>query len=1346
MALAKIGQPDDQKPSTQDKGLSDSKFFKSLFEVKQGRENSKAVEGATSSYLQKQDKRMEERLLLKKIANNTDTIIDLLKSENNRKKGSDFNMMDLLKWLLPLGLALPGLISPEKAKPVTTIVKATATGAKALAKGANMAAEAAQTAGKTGKIVDAASTAGKALGKFGDSKLLNKVVRYSSLGMMGGRLLDGDYLGAGGEAASLGMHEASRKVKNPKAKAILTALSFGTDAALMARDYLKGDKKEGKEEGKEAEPTIKKEESPEVQAGGIGLGSAGLLAAGVIGSAATRGALSGGTLAAGGKALSPIVEAAHIFKKIIGEASGTAGKAVSGIIEKISSLFGSGGKAALSTIVKAGASTIGKGGATALAALSTIGKGGAGAGKATSEVIEKAGKAGAGTIVKAGAKMGAKILPGVGLAMGAIGAYDRIGQGDYLGAAGEAISGIASLLPGLGTAASIAIQGGLAYRDYVKETAQDTAELGSITKDSVDKLTEENNKQASLITDTNNNITKSATDMASTVLMTGASLLSFTSLFGLNIGSWLAGSTELFGKAFNSLSSFSSSITEKMKQLGSSTWNKLTGGFTETGSDGAYTGTADKKRLKSELGKGIISSSNLGAVSSSFESGAVGVGTVSSGTGDHGGVSYGKHQMTAKTMTGFLNSKYGTEFKKEFDGLTPGSKEFSDKYKMVAKNKGDKFEVAQQKYTNKEYIGVAAHTLTKKYNFDVTKRSRAVMEALYSTAIQYGPQKAVDKFAKVIGKNGDKLTDEQILIALQDNKAKTINADFSSSSADVKKGVADRIQTEKQMLLNINKVNGGSVGTGGAVAGLEGAQSGGSLAPAKSAPATGSTAKGGTATGDTTKNNAKGGAADWDLDKLAAEAVSNAKGRKATGRCAEYVRKALEVAQNKKLFSGGLGNANEYPKKLPGIKWTCVGQNLSSFKKGDIAVFPKTGSEKGKKYGHVAIFTGSVWVSDYIQPHIQPNRALGNFPYSIWRAISGTSNGAAVGAEPGEEDSSAAGALTGAGGEDSSADSNPLDTAINAAAGALASVVTALGNSESLKSAVDFVNSAKIETSKQNIGNDVDMTGFSKISSKDQIDGGKYKFGEGGGIDEDILFNPNLERQKQGDDILGMAGSIPGIVRQKQGDDILGMAGSIPGVVRQKQGADILGMAGSIPGVVRQGDGQAGARKSKKKKWWEGLFSGSSAGLFGDLANIFGLGDEYNMASEIYGVSNSGGDLGDWAKNKAAKKLQDMSGELQKGGDVGIIPGILGPDIEGKNKIDGYISETNAKYNEYKRSGGNKSGESMPPELANLPNTSMAGSGKSNNNIDGLSSSLITRNPDSIFRAVCISIMKATTT
>ena len=187
-------------------------------------------------------------------------------------------------------------------------------------------------------------------------------------------------------------------------------------------------------------------------------------------------------------------------------------------------------------------------------------------------------------------------------------------------------------------------------------------------------------------------------------------------------------------------------------------------------------------------------------------------------------------------------------------------------------------------------------------------------------------------------------------------------------------------------------------------------------------------------------------------------------------------------------------------------------------------------------------------------------------------------------------------------------------------------------------------------------------------------------------------------------------------------------------------------MAGSIPGVVRQGDGQAGGRKSKKKKWWEGLFSGSSAGLFGNLANIFGLGDEYNMASEIYGVSNSGGDLGDWAKNKATKKLQDMSGELQKGGDVGIVPGILGPDIEGKNKIDGYISETNAKYNEYKRSGGNKSGESMPPELANLPNTSMAGSGKSNNNIDGLSSSLITRNPDSIFRAVCISIMKATTT
>ena len=51
----------------------------------------------------------------------------------------------------------------------------------------------------------------------------------------------------------------------------------------------------------------------------------------------------------------------------------------------------------------------------------------------------------------------------------------RAMEGDYAGAALELASGGASLIPGAGTAASIAIDAGLAARDFSKATSGDTA-------------------------------------------------------------------------------------------------------------------------------------------------------------------------------------------------------------------------------------------------------------------------------------------------------------------------------------------------------------------------------------------------------------------------------------------------------------------------------------------------------------------------------------------------------------------------------------------------------------------------------------------------------------------------------------------------------------------------------------------------------------------------------------------------------------------------------------------------------------------------------------------------------
>ena len=59
-----------------------------------------------------------------------------------------------------------------------------------------------------------------------------------------------------------------------------------------------------------------------------------------------------------------------------------------------------------------------------------------------------------------------KALPGVGLAFGAADAYRRATKGDYTGAALAGASGLASMVPGIGTAASLGLDAANAARDY----------------------------------------------------------------------------------------------------------------------------------------------------------------------------------------------------------------------------------------------------------------------------------------------------------------------------------------------------------------------------------------------------------------------------------------------------------------------------------------------------------------------------------------------------------------------------------------------------------------------------------------------------------------------------------------------------------------------------------------------------------------------------------------------------------------------------------------------------------------------------------------------------------------
>ncbi len=68
-------------------------------------------------------------------------------------------------------------------------------------------------------------------------------------------------------------------------------------------------------------------------------------------------------------------------------------------------------------------------------------------------------------VAQAAGKGIGRFIPGVGAALGAYDAYNRAKQGDWAGAGLSALGGAASLIPGVGTAASLGIAGAQALRD-----------------------------------------------------------------------------------------------------------------------------------------------------------------------------------------------------------------------------------------------------------------------------------------------------------------------------------------------------------------------------------------------------------------------------------------------------------------------------------------------------------------------------------------------------------------------------------------------------------------------------------------------------------------------------------------------------------------------------------------------------------------------------------------------------------------------------------------------------------------------------------------------------------------
>jgi murein DD-endopeptidase MepM/ murein hydrolase activator NlpD len=193
----------------------------------------------------------------------------------------------------------------------------------------------------------------------------------------------------------------------------------------------------------------------------------------------------------------------------------------------------------------------------------------------------------------------------------------------------------------------------------------------------------------------------------------------------------------------------------------------------------------------------------LGTLSAKYETGGRGPGTVSTGAGDPGGVSYGSYQMATKMgVPQKFVKQTGFPWLADFQNFTAGTADFTACWKRIAANEPDAFQKCQHKYIKKTHYDLLAAKILSDDGLDVNTRSRALQDVVWSTAVQHGGATSMvhKALANVTCARTDAGFDEQLIRAIYAERGRK-KADgnlvyFSRSSPNVQKGVANRFKNE----------------------------------------------------------------------------------------------------------------------------------------------------------------------------------------------------------------------------------------------------------------------------------------------------------------------------------------------------------------------------------------------------------------------------------------------------------------------------------------------------------------------------------------------------------------------
>jgi len=198
----------------------------------------------------------------------------------------------------------------------------------------------------------------------------------------------------------------------------------------------------------------------------------------------------------------------------------------------------------------------------------------------------------------------------------------------------------------------------------------------------------------------------------------------------------------------------------------------------------------------------------LGGLSEQYETGGRGPGTVSTGAGDPGGVSYGSYQLaTNRGRPQEFLADEGSQWAAEFGGAAPGSDAFSNTWRTIAAREPDAFGDAQHAFIQRTHHDVQVDRVATNTGLDIGTRAHAVQDAVWSTAVQHGPASNVvttavrNVEAQGLSPGDGVAFDRALIDAIYDERGRR-NADgtlvhFPSAPASTQESVANRFQNER---------------------------------------------------------------------------------------------------------------------------------------------------------------------------------------------------------------------------------------------------------------------------------------------------------------------------------------------------------------------------------------------------------------------------------------------------------------------------------------------------------------------------------------------------------------------